>query len=102
MKKIIDGKLYNTETATEICNDEFSNWGDFHHWKDTLYQTKKGAFFMHGEGGPLSKYAENVGNGNRSGSKCIWVVEEEEAKSFCIDCDVEKALELFPDDIQKG
>jgi len=29
MKKIIDEKMYNTETATELCSDGFSNRGDF-------------------------------------------------------------------------
>ena len=42
MKRIIDGKSYNTETATEVVggdNSEYSNawWG--------LYQTRHGAFF---------------------------------------------------------
>ena len=49
MKKIIDGKIYNTETAEKIgfyCNGE-SGFGRFH---ETLYKTQKGRYFTHGEG----------------------------------------------------
>ena len=102
MKKIIECKLYNTETAKEICSDEFSNCSDFRYWKETLYRTKKGNFFIHGEGGPLSNYAKSVGNGNASGSERIWLASEEKAKEFCMSCNVDKALELFPGDIEEG
>lgn len=56
--RIIDGLLYDTETATLICdlsiNTDRSNW----HFDETgLYRTQKGAFFVAGEGGPLSRWA---------------------------------------------
>ena len=102
MKKIIDGKLYSTDTGTEICSNGFSNEGDFNYWRDTLYCTKKGTYFMHGTGGALSHYAQHVGNNTRTGSEEMWIIEDEKAKQFCMSCDVEKALELFPDDIEEG
>lgn len=45
MKRIIDGKTYNTETATRVAAkpDDFNNPEDH----DTLYQTRFGAFFRH-------------------------------------------------------
>jgi len=45
MKRIIDGKTYNTETATKVGAASFDphNPGDF----DWLYQTRHGAFFRH-------------------------------------------------------
>lgn len=63
MKKVIDGKLYNTETAT-LCGS-YSNgysYNDFQFCAERLYRTKKGQFFLHGEGGPMSAYSESYGN----------------------------------------
>lgn len=44
-KRIIDGKTYNTETATEI--DGWANVEDQHIHGDFLYQTRFGAFFRY-------------------------------------------------------
>jgi hypothetical protein len=102
MKKIINHRLYNTETAIAICSTGYSYPGDFKFWKDTLYKTKKGRYFFHGIGGPLSSYAENIGNNNISGSENIWEVTEEEAMEFCLENDVEKAIELFSKHIEQA
>ena len=43
MKKIIDGRMYNTETAK--CVGEWSNagtWRDFNHMEEALYRKKNG------------------------------------------------------------
>ena len=82
MKKVINGKLYNTETATEICSYEYSNRGDFHYCQETLYVTKKGAYFIYGVGGPASKYSETVGQNEWSGGAAINVLTEAEARKF--------------------
>jgi len=49
MKQIINGKVYNTETATVIASDYYwdgSNW-DRRGRNTFLYKTPKGAFFAH-------------------------------------------------------
>ena len=62
MKKIINGKVYNTETAKYLAiYKSYGSWRDFNHIEETLYQKKTGEFFLHGEGGPATKYAETVG-----------------------------------------
>lgn len=74
MKKIINAKMYNTDTAKEL-----GAWGkgnntslfDFTHCAETLYQKTTGEYFLFGEGGPLSKYAEHCGCGSTDGSKII-------------------------------
>lgn len=58
MKKIINKKLYDTETAELLASDSFSGPRDFHYWIEDLYRKKNGEYFLYGEGGPLSKYAE--------------------------------------------
>lgn len=58
MKKIINGKVYDTETAKIL-----GTWSspvfvtDFSYYTETLHQKRTGEFFLFGEGGPMSKYA---------------------------------------------
>ena len=69
MKKIIDGKRYNTETAELVA--EWSNGydcNDFKHCSEDLYRTPKGAWFIHGAGGAMSKYAQPCGDMTGGGS----------------------------------
>ena len=83
MKKIIDGKIYNTETATEVCSYEYgSGRMDFSYCKETLYMTPRGAWFIHGEGGPMSKYARSVSENEWTGGEGIRVLSAEEARRF--------------------
>lgn len=62
MKKIINGKKYDTETAKLICERQYSYSGDFNYFREELYQKTSGEFFLYGKGGPLSHYAERDGN----------------------------------------
>ena len=69
MKKIIDGKRDNTETATKIAEASSDCGGsDFRFFDEALYQTKKGAFFLSGTGGAMSRWSQRSGDGRRSGS----------------------------------
>lgn len=73
MKKIINGKVYDTEKAE--CVGEWSNGcytTDFQYCSEDLYRKRTGEFFLHGDGGAMSKYAVSGGNGNWGpGSKII-------------------------------
>jgi hypothetical protein len=67
--KTINGKRYNTDTAQAIAS--YRNTGDrrdFHQFEEALYVTPSGAFFLVGEGGPMSKYAKSTGQNSWSGS----------------------------------
>ena len=62
MKKVINGKLYDTATAEQLAED----WNglsdsDFKCCTETLYKTPKGNYFLHGEGGALTEWAEHNG-----------------------------------------
>jgi len=77
MKQIINGKMYNTSTAQEICeNSDGNGRGDFNFFEERLYKKKTGEFFLAGEGGPASKYRRASGNGYSGGSKIITLSEE--------------------------
>ena len=78
MKKIINGKTYNTETAEEVGH----YWnglgtGDFRNISEKLYQTTKGAWFLAGEGGPMTKYARPCGNMTGGGSNIFPLTKAE-------------------------
>lgn len=102
MKKIIDGKVYNTKTAEEISCDSFSTPGDFHYYCETLHRTKNGNYFFHGTGGAMSHYAQSLGNNTTGGGSRIWIVSEEKAVDWLAKNDPEKALELFPDHFEEA
>jgi hypothetical protein len=75
MKKIINRKVYNTETA-ELLGKYWNglSTNDFHYIYEELYITKKGNWFLYYSGGALSKYGEAG-----SGTEGIIPLEPEEA-----------------------
>lgn len=58
MKKSINKKVYNTETAKEIKTNVHSYFGDPEGYEEILYQTARGDYFVYGVGGTDSKYPE--------------------------------------------
>ncbi len=82
MKQIINGKLYNTETAEKLGSDSYGYGSDFHHWQEALYRTKGGTYFIAGEGGPLSRYARSCGQNETSGGEGIRPLTEAEAREW--------------------
>lgn len=82
MKKVIDGALYNTSTAKLLGQDSYSNPGDFQHWKEALYRTKSGKYFLHGSGGPMTKYAVCVGQNEWCGGEKIIPLDLESAQKW--------------------
>lgn len=59
MKRIIDGKTYNTETATKVADAPWDE--DWPEVFTTLYQTRHGAFFTHyGGETPQGDAYENI------------------------------------------
>jgi len=93
MKKVINGKIYNTETAKLIADwNNRCNANDFHVCEESLYKTKKGQFFIQGSGGAMSKYARPCGANSVGGSCDIELLNEAEALDWCeihnIDADI--------------
>lgn len=88
MKRVIEGKVYNTETAENIAVDTFGYANDFHYWVDRLYKTKNGRFFLQGEGGGLSHWARRHEDGSGYGEG-IRVLSVEEARTWCEEHDVD-------------
>ena len=70
MKKQINGKSYNTESANKLARiDSGHSPSDFEYWEETLYRTKTGNFFLYGWGRGNSRYGD--------GDKIIPMEQEE-------------------------
>ena len=97
MKKIINGKRYDTNTATE-CGRAYSNAAvnDFSYWEETLYQKRTGEFFLHGKGGPMTRYATQSGDNTWGWGEKIIPVSPVEARKWAEDhLDADEYEELF-------
>lgn len=82
MKKIIHGKMYNTETARLVGTYSYGYPRNFEHYSEELYVKITGEYFLAGEGGCLSKYAVSTGQNEVSGSEKIIPLTEDEAKEW--------------------
>lgn len=83
MKKIINGKKYDTDTAQSLA--EWSNHMsrfDFGFVVETLYRKKTGEFFIFGEGGAMTKYAESAGRNSWAEGSRIMPMSYDEAKMW--------------------
>lgn len=82
MKKIINGRKYDTATAKLIGHYTFSDPRDFCFCDEDLYRKRTGEFFLAGEGGPASKYAHRCDDNSRTGGEGIIPLTEEEAREW--------------------
>jgi len=83
MKKVINGKVYDTKTAElvhEWSNGHFTN--DFQYRSKDLYRTSKGNWFIHHEGGAMTDMAQSCGNNSVCGSSDIEPISERDALGF--------------------
>ena len=82
MKKIINGKRYDTGTAKELASYEYLYRGDFHHFVETLYRKNTGEYFLHDVGGAMSRYAESCGQNEWCGGEKIIPLTIETAQKW--------------------
>lgn len=97
MKKIINGKVYDTDKAKELGT--YSNaggWNDFNHYEETLFQKRTGEFFLFGKGNADSKYAELIGQNCWSGGRKIMPMPYEDARRWAEEhLDADEYEEIF-------
>lgn len=78
MKKYINNKVYDTDTAK--CIAEWYTKGfstdDYKYCEEELYMKKNGEYFLYGKGGAMTSYGELVGHSMTSGKKIIPVTLE--------------------------
>lgn len=96
MKKIINRKMYDTETAERIADDSFGGVKDFDYWAEELYLKKTGEFFLYGEGGANSKYSKKLDIDTWGPGETIIPYSEEETKDWLEEHDCAEAyIKLF-------
>lgn len=103
MKKIIKGKVYDTETA-KFLGEGGSDVGpgDFNFYNEELYVKKTGEYFLYGYGGAMSRYARQIEQSSWSGGEAITPLSYDEAREWAEGMlDADTYLEIFeplPDD----
>lgn len=83
MKKIINGKVYDTDTAREL--GIWTNTWDHRSWTyehESLYVKRTGEYFLFGEGGPQTKYAESTSDNHWRGGEKIIPLSPEKAREW--------------------
>lgn len=95
MKKIINGRKYDTGTAEKLGERSYSYRGDFNFVSEELYRKKTGEFFLYGEGGGMTQYASRVDSNCWTGGEDIIPLTEKEAKEWAerfLDADEYEAI----------
>ena len=83
MKKVINGKVYDTATAKKVAS-WYSSYArnDFHYYEEELYQKKTGEFFLYGEGNAASPYSKSCGQNEWCGSEKLIPMTYAEAQKW--------------------
>ncbi len=96
MKKIINGKKYDTETAEFVGEMDNGLCGtDFDCIAESLYRKKTGEFFVYGQGGARTRYARKDGASICGGCEIVPLSEDEAKKWAERYLDADKYEEIF-------
>ena len=82
MHKTIANKVYDTTTAKALGSWTKGYSSDRGYLCETLYLKKTGEYFLHGEGGPRSRYAQRVGPNTWGYGERILPMGNEEAHDW--------------------
>lgn len=82
MKKIINGKVYDTDTAKRLAGWDNGIYGALESVSETLYRKKTGEYFVHGEGGAMTQYASPKGQNSWAGGERIMPMAYDDAKAW--------------------
>jgi hypothetical protein len=102
MQRIIDRKVYDTDSAERIAkHGAIVDKGDFHALAEALYKDSNGEYFLHCQGGVATEYAEQTSNGTTYG-ETLELLTKEEALDWCENrsASSETVLEEFADLIE--
>jgi hypothetical protein len=101
MKSTIDGKRYDTGTATIVAEWNNGRPASDSRWcSERLYRKERsGKFFLHGEGGALSRYSRRHA-GDSVGYEAIFPCSRSEAEWWCEKTEQQEALSVDRHDPQ--
>lgn len=96
MKKVLEGRLYNTDTAKKLASwENMENATDFSWYEETLYRTKTGRYFVYGEGNAMSPYAKQISSVSWKWGEKIKPLTPEEAKAWAERLSSDRYNEIF-------
>lgn len=82
MKKVVQGVLCDTETAKLLGEYQYLSRRDFHFFREELYRTKSGKYFLYGEGHAASPYAKKVAQSEWAPGEAIKLLPPEAARQW--------------------
>lgn len=85
MKKVINGKVYDTNTATQIAYWESGSKTSPSWYEETLFRKRNGEMFLFGRGYATSPYAQRNPDGNLSVGSVIRPISWEDAQLWAKD-----------------
>lgn len=101
MKRVIDHRVYDTDTAREMASWDNGLYVNDLGWvSETLYRKRTGEWFVFGEGGAATKYAKPDGPSSWVGGERVMPLTGEQAREWAerrLDGDEAEAL-FAPDD----
>ena len=106
MRKIVNGKIYDTHTATLIGEADYNgaDTRDFHSWIARLYITPRSrVYFLHGEGGPMTRWAQSAGQNSWTGGEDIVPLSRGDAFEWAQDhLDADVVMAHFGDLVEEA
>lgn len=103
MRKVIKNRLYDTETAQKLAEAEDYYQGDNRYCYEELYLKRTGEYFLYGEGGGMSAYADRYpGGGFTYGCRIIPLTYEEAREWAEKSLDADAYLKLFEVESEEG
>jgi hypothetical protein len=83
MRRVIKGKLYDTDKAKRVHEWESTyDVTDFKWYEETLYRKRTGEYFIYGYGGPMTSYAKRLNDSQWQGGEAIVPLTYEEARTW--------------------
>lgn len=82
MRKIINGKAYDTETAHLVGENDNNDASDSNRIIEKLYRKKTGEYFLYGWGGAFTRYCEHISSREFSSGDRFTPLSVEQARKF--------------------
>lgn len=105
MKKHINGKTYDTDTARKLATWRANETDWMHAVREELYLKRTGEYFLYGEGGPSSRYSRCLEDNSWASGEAIIPLSLGKAKAWAeehLDADEYEAIFGLPDENAEG
>lgn len=95
MRKIVNGKIYDTTTAKYMCSVSCNLYGSDFAWHDTsLYRSPKGQWFLAGEGNAYSMWGREGAGGCLPGDG-VRLLSDDQARDILEAEDMDYLIEEY-------